>query len=141
MQSYGGAQFLIGLMKIKNRVSMENYDFENEYSIDELDFGGETENQASHKVKFVEDNLWTKLQRAGKKVTFAKDIKALYYYMKDPSVGWHRKAIVVAGLIYFLVPLDAIPDFTPFIGFLDDLGVITSLLKYLGKELVPYYRY
>ncbi len=120
---------------------MLQYDFERDYSIEELDFGGETEEQASRKVQFVEENLWTKLQKAGKKITFAKDIKALYYYMKDPLVQWHRKAIVVAGLIYFLVPLDAVPDFAPFIGFLDDLGVITSLLNFLGKELVPYYRY
>lgn len=120
---------------------MIQYDFERDYSIQELDFGGETEEQASRKIQFVEDNLWTKLQKMGRKFTFAKDVKALYYYMKDPFVQWHRKAIVVAGLIYFLVPLDAIPDFAPFIGFLDDLGVITSLLKYLGKELVPYYKY
>jgi uncharacterized membrane protein YkvA (DUF1232 family) len=120
---------------------MIKYDFEKDYSVDELDFGGETEEQALRKVKFVEDNLWTKLEHAGKKITFAKDIKALFYYMKDPYVAWHRKAIVVAGLIYFLVPIDAIPDFSPVVGFLDDLGVITSLLKYLGKELVPYYKY
>ena len=120
---------------------MTQYDFEKDYSIDELDFGGETEEQATKKMKFVEDNLWTKLEHAGKKITFAKDIKALFYYMKDSSVAWHRKAIVVAGLIYFLVPIDAIPDFSPVVGFLDDLGVITSLLKYLGKELVPYYKY
>jgi uncharacterized membrane protein YkvA (DUF1232 family) len=128
-------------MRIKSRKYMTKYDPENDYSVDELDFGGETEEQASSKIKFIDQNIWTKLEHAGKKITFAKDIKALYYYMKDPFVGWHRKAIVVAGLIYFLVPFDAIPDFSPFIGFLDDLGVITSLLKYLGKELVPYYRY
>ncbi len=120
---------------------MTQYDFEKDYSVDELDFGGETEEQASRKVEFIEQNLWTKLQNAGKKITFAKDIKALYYYMKDSYIPWYRKAIVVAGIIYFIVPLDAVPDFAPFVGYLDDLGVITSLLKYLGKELVPYYKY
>jgi len=120
---------------------MEKYDFEKEYSINELDFGGETEDQASGKVKFVEDNLWSKLGRAGKKITFAKDVKALFYYMRDSYIPWYRKVIVVAGLVYFIVPLDAIPDFAPIIGYLDDLGVITSLLKYLGKELVPYYKF
>lgn len=120
---------------------MIKYDLKKDYSIDELDFGGETEEQASHKMEFVDDNLWSKLERTGKKITFAKDIKALFYYMRDPCIPWYRKAIVVAGLIYFIVPLDAIPDFAPIIGYLDDFGVITSLLKYLGKELVPYYRY
>jgi len=119
---------------------MTKYDLENDYSVDELNFGGETEEQASNKIEFVEDNLWSKLEKAGKKITFAKDIKALYFYMRDSYIPWYRKAFVVAGLVYFIVPLDAIPDFAPIVGYLDDLGVITSLLKYLGKELVPYYK-
>jgi len=28
---------------------------------------------------------------------------------------------------------------TPLFGYLDDLGVITALLKYLGSELMTYY--
>lgn len=108
-----------------------------EIDFKELDFGGvqETEQQ----IRFVEDNLWTKLQTAGKKISFAKDILALFYYMRDPLVSFSRKAIVVAGLIYFITPIDAIPDFVPVIGYLDDLGVLTALLKFLGSELTPYY--
>ncbi len=106
--------------------------------LDELNFGGETE--TAEKIKFVEENLWTKLERVGKKISFAKDIVALFYYMRDPQVSWHRKAIVVAALIYFISPIDAIPDIAPLVGYLDDLGVITALLKFLGSELIPYYQ-
>jgi uncharacterized membrane protein YkvA (DUF1232 family) len=88
---------------------------------------------------FVEENLWSKMQRVGKKISFAKDIVALYNYMKDPFVSWHRKAIVVAGLVYFISPIDTIPDVAPLVGYLDDLGVITALIKFLGSELIPYY--
>jgi uncharacterized membrane protein YkvA (DUF1232 family) len=91
------------------------------------------------KEKFVEENLWGKLEKSGKRISFAKDILALYRYMKDPLVKWYRKAIVVAALIYFIVPIDSIPDITPLFGYLDDLGVITALLKYLGSELMEYY--
>jgi uncharacterized membrane protein YkvA (DUF1232 family) len=113
----------------------------------ELDFGNrisESDKQIDqedvrNKIDFVDENLWGKLEKSGKKISFAKDIMALYRYMKDPFVKWYRKSIVIAGLIYFIVPLDAIPDFTPFFGYLDDLGVIAALLKYLGNELVPYY--
>ena len=106
--------------------------------LDELNFGGETE--TAEKIKFVEENLWTKLERVGKKISFAKDVIALFYYMRDPQVSWHRKAIVVAALIYFISPIDAIPDIAPLVGYLDDLGVITALLKFLGSELIPYYQ-
>ncbi len=115
----------------------ENNNVEELNELDELDFGGDTE--TAEKIKFVEENLWEKLERVGKKISFAKDLLALVKYMRDPYVSWHRKAIVVAALIYFISPIDAIPDIAPLIGYLDDLGVITALLKYLGQELVPYY--
>ncbi|HSD64286.1 MAG TPA: YkvA family protein [Ignavibacteriaceae bacterium] len=104
----------------------------------DLDFGGERETE--EKAKFVEENLWEKLERVGKKISFAKDILALVRYMRDPLVSWHRKAIVVGALIYFISPVDAIPDIAPLIGYLDDLGVITAVLKFLGHELIPYYQ-
>lgn len=117
-----------------------------ELGVDELDFGGnigsnrQSAEEVEDKIKFVEENLWQKLERVGKKISFARDILALVNYMRDPLVSWHRKAIVVAGLIYFISPIDAIPDISPFIGYLDDLGVITALLKFLGSELTPYYQ-
>ncbi|MDP4116926.1 MAG: YkvA family protein [Bacteroidota bacterium] len=104
---------------------------------EELDFGGIKE--TDEKAQFVEKNIWLKLAESGKKISFAKDILALINFMRDPLVSWQKKAIVVAGLIYFITPIDAIPDFIPLVGYLDDLGVIAALLKFLGKELTPYY--
>ena len=60
--------------------------------------------------------------------------------MRDQFVSWHRKAIVVGALIYFISPIDTIPDLVPLFGYLDDLGVITALMKFLGSELIPYYK-
>ena len=105
----------------------------------ELDFGNKTEEKVQEEIKFVDDNLWTKLERNGKKISFAKDVLALYRYMKDPFVKWYKKSIVVAALIYFIVPIDTVPDFAPLLGYLDDLGVIAALLKFLGSELKRYY--
>jgi uncharacterized membrane protein YkvA (DUF1232 family) len=104
---------------------------------DELDFGGEME--TNNRIQYVEENLWTKLERTGKKISFAKDIGALFNYMRDSYIPWYRKAIVVAALVYFILPVDAVPDLAPLVGYLDDLGVITATLKYLGSELTPYY--
>lgn len=119
-------------------MNQKEIDFDKLEDFDELDFGDIRETE--EKIKFVEGNLWTKLERVGKKISFAKDILALFNYMRDPFVSWHRKAIVVAALIYFISPIDAIPDIAPLIGYLDDLGVITALMKYLGSELIPYYK-
>lgn len=115
--------------------------------VEEIDFDYEKPEELSEieakssedKEKYIDENLWEKLERVGKKISFAKDIFALVKYMRDSNVSWYRKSIVVGALIYFIVPIDAIPDITPLIGYLDDLGVITAVLKFLGSELIPYY--
>lgn len=117
--------------------------FENLNDLGAFRTGGKTEKEVEEdyrdNVDFIEENLWSKVQRIGKKISFAKDIKALYAYMKDPDVSWYRKAIVVMALVYFISPIDTIPDIAPLIGYLDDLGVVTAVVKFLGSELVPYY--
>ncbi len=117
--------------------------FENLGDLGAFRTGGKTEREVeedySERSGYVEENFWSKVERVGKKISFAKDILALYKYMKDPFISWHRKAIVVMGLVYFISPIDTIPDIAPFIGYLDDLGVITAVIKFLGSELIPYY--
>lgn len=42
---------------------------------------------------------------------------------------------IVAGLMYFLSPLDAVPDWIPGIGMLDDIAVLAWVMKSLSAEL------
>jgi len=131
----------------KERDYLEDDILEDFGELNELDFGNRKERvekeydkeKVEKNIEYVDKNLWNKLEKSGRRISFAKDILALYRYMKDPFVKWYRKAIVVAALVYFVVPIDTIPDITPLFGYLDDLGVITALLKYLGSELMAYY--
>lgn len=126
---------------------MNNEDNDNIFDdlgeLSELDFGGKSEEQLEEeytpRVKYVQENIWYKLEKAGKKISFARDVVALYRYMTDSLVPWYRKAIVVMALVYFISPIDTIPDIAPFFGYLDDMGVIAALLKFLGSELTPFY--
>ena len=118
---------------------MKYYDREdlNPTAIDENSF--DTEEKVKSGSDYVDDRLWEKVERVGSKIRFANEVKALYRYMVDKHVPWYRKSIVISALIYFISPIDAIPDIAPLVGYLDDLGVITAVIKYLGHELVPYY--
>ena len=42
---------------------------------------------------------------------------------------------VVAALIYFVNPLDLIPDFIPIVGQIDDIFIIGYLIKTVNKEI------
>lgn len=83
----------------------------------------------------------------GKKIVSSKrsifkvisHLKALRRYMMDKDVKWYRKSVVVAALVYFVTPLDAMPDFAPLVGYLDDIGIIAWTIKFLGSEITSYY--
>lgn len=109
------------------------------YELDDLDIKYDSPSRVEKGVQEVEEGLWEKLERVGKKINFARDVKALYKYMRDKYVPWYRKSIVIGALIYFISPIDAVPDLAPLVGYLDDLGVITAVLKFMGSELIPYY--
>lgn len=109
------------------------------YELDDLDLKNNSPSNIEKEIREVEEGIWEKLERVGKKINFARDVKALYKYMSDRYVPWYRKSIVVGALIYFISPIDTIPDLAPLVGYLDDLGVITAVLKFLGSELIQYY--
>ncbi len=97
------------------------------------------EQEAKAKVKFIDNNIESKLKKISTKIKIVRYILALYRYMKSSQISFLHKSIVIAGLMYFILPLDAFPDFMPIVGFLDDIGIITALAKYLQKELEPFY--
>jgi uncharacterized membrane protein YkvA (DUF1232 family) len=46
---------------------------------------------------------------------------------------WYVKLLIAAGLLYLLSPIDLIPDFIPVLGQLDDVILITGLLRLVRK--------
>ncbi len=44
-------------------------------------------------------------------------------------------AIIVAAILYLLMPFDALPDFMPLVGWLDDLLVAIVTASYLYNQL------
>lgn len=46
--------------------------------------------------------------------------------------------LVVFALVYFITPVDAIPDFVPAIGFTDDASVLYLIYRKLSKDIERY---
>ncbi len=53
-------------------------------------------------------------------------------YLDTP---WQTIVIITAALIYFVSPFDAIPDFLPFIGFIDDAAIISAVFASISKDV------
>ncbi|MGL4319081.1 MAG: YkvA family protein [Pseudomonas sp.] len=54
------------------------------------------------------------------------------------ALGSQALLSIVAGLLYFLIPLDAVPDWLPGVGLLDDLAVLAWVLRTWDAELQAY---
>ena len=65
-------------------------------------------------------------------------VQVLWRFIKDPDVAWGKKATAVGSLIYLISPLDAVPDFIPAGGLLDDVAVILFVAQMLAESLKAY---
>ena len=65
-----------------------------------------------------------------------KEIIVLYYGFRDKRTSFVAKLPAILSVIYLLSPIDLIPDFIPFFGYLDDL-IIVPLLLNLSIRLLP----
>lgn len=51
------------------------------------------------------------------------------------AISWKALVSVVAAVLYFLNPYDLIPDFIPFIGYVDDAAVVAYVVKQVHDEV------
>jgi uncharacterized membrane protein YkvA (DUF1232 family) len=70
-------------------------------------------------------------------------VTILYEMVRDTEWKLDRrsKALIAAGLIYFLLPVDMTPDFIPGIGFIDDALVLSTLWKIVQEQVDRYMRF
>ena len=50
-------------------------------------------------------------------------------------VPWKSIIVLMAVLIYFIMPLDLIPDFIPVTGYIDDFSLILWVFKHLQDDI------
>ena len=80
--------------------------------------------------KTVENNLIDKVLISGSKagkILVIKSLTLFYAYKREDTPMWAKKAILGA-LVYFISPIDGIPDIIPFSGYLDDFAIVLVAL-------------
>ena len=68
---------------------------------------------------------------------FIRMIKS-HFSGKYSSFSTKSVLIMIAGLVYFVTPIDLIPDFIPALGFTDDITVIFFIYKNLRTDIEQY---
>ncbi len=58
----------------------------------------------------------------------------LWEYLTSGKCSLADVVLVVAALLYLISPIDAVPDFIPVAGWLDDAAIAGLVLGYLDKK-------
>lgn len=71
---------------------------------------------------------------AGNIAVMTRMVKA-YASGKYKLVPWKSIIVITAVLIYFVMPLDLIPDFIPVTGYMDDMAVVLWAYNHLIDDI------
>jgi len=97
----------------------------------------ENNNNNEFSKHYSDGSFWSKVRefaiKAGRDVIETALI--LYYCLQDSDTPLWAKTTIIGALGYFIVPLDAIPDPTPVVGFGDDLGVLAMALAAVAAHI------
>lgn len=63
---------------------------------------------------------------------------AAWRFFTDREASLFVKLLFVFALVYVVMPVDAIPDVIPVVGWLDDLGVVAIATAFLWRAIEPY---
>ncbi|WP_435406623.1 YkvA family protein [Pedobacter aquatilis] len=116
-----------------------------------LDFFKKSESKASVLLNNKSKAKQTINDALGKAVTNKGDLEGvwsklilLFAVAKDYVSGRYteipKRSIiaVLGGIVYFLSPIDVVPDFVPVLGFIDDVFVLNLVYKQVLKDLEKY---
>ena len=101
---------------------------DNEEKVEELiDEASEKMEEAKSSIKKV----WHQLTLF---ISLLKD----YFSGDYPYISKRHVLIIMAGLIYFILPLDFSPDYIPGIGYIDDAFVLSVIARQLIRVTEEY---
>jgi uncharacterized membrane protein YkvA (DUF1232 family) len=79
--------------------------------------------------------FWPTMKKAIRHVPFSRDVVAAFYCATDRNTPLRVRGILLAALGYFVMPIDVIPDVLAFVGFTDDIAVLTTALALINGHI------
>ena len=106
--------------------------------------GIETVNETDFETIFdKKDQLFAKINHPDWK-KYKQKVILIFQFLKDvkqknyPETPWKTLAAMIFAVLYIINPLDLVPDFIPFVGYLDDLTVFGFIFKLINTDLESY---
>jgi len=99
--------------------------------------GPEDETVRAERVK---SRFFATLKKAARYIPFADELVSAYFCALDPQTPHHVRAMLLAALAYFVLPIDTVPDFLVGVGFSDDAAVLLASIAMVRTHISPIHR-
>jgi len=97
---------------------------------------GASEDDAAREER-VRRGFWKKFRATARHIPFAEDVAAAYFCAFDSATPLKVRMTLIGALAYFILPVDAVPDFMLGLGFADDATVLMTALTLLRGHVKP----
>ncbi|PWJ43046.1 YkvA family protein [Sediminitomix flava] len=91
------------------------------------------EKQQKKLARRLDKKISANVQKLGSKLVY--QLLKMYYAAIDKDTPVWAKSIIFSALVYFVLPLDMIPDFIPVTGFTDDISALGLALVQVGSQI------
>ena len=99
--------------------------------------GPEDETVRAERVK---SRFFATLRKAARYIPFADELVSAYFCAIDPQTPHHIRAMLLAALAYFVLPIDTVPDFLVGVGFGDDAAVLLATIAMVRTHISAIHR-
>ena len=96
--------------------------------------------RAARDERTVRRGFWPKATRVAGKLPFSENLLAAYYCAFDRATPFEIKVALVGALAYFVLPVDAVPDLIPMLGYADDAALLAGVIKLVSGSILPEHR-
>lgn len=71
---------------------------------------------------------------------FMRMVRA-YVNKEYPALPWRSLVSIVAAILYFIMPLDLIPDYIPIAGFMDDMALLAWVYRSIESDVEDFLKW
>lgn len=95
------------------------------------------EDLSAHSGHYSQENFWNKVSKVAKKTgrTAMHPALRMYFAAQDPDTPIWARTTIYGALGYFISPIDALPDFTPLLGYTDDLTLMAGAVAIVAAHI------
>jgi len=78
------------------------------------------------------------VQKKTSALTVLRHPRAFLRFLSDKQAPLLPRLLALFAVLYVIMPIDLVPDAIPFLGWLDDIGVVALVLGWTARRAAEY---